>query len=173
MHGSGANTNRDFAVGSAPRLQALRESQPRRTRRLHAPATSPTGDEIATAENNHDFAALLTVSDNCSEQVRTFASDYASRTIQFDGSIDAVGPHGDYDTRYDFLISAGDFSKTSSSGGPAFQIRDAGTRDLHLTGDEVPEAVGVKDDLRITAEVDRYFPEQCLLLLEPVEITVR
>lgn len=136
-------------------------------------AASPSEDEIVTAEDSHDFAALLTVGDYCSEQVATFASDYAGRTVQFDGSIDALGPHGEYDTRYDFLISAGEFSETSSNGGPAFQVRDAGTFDLHLTGDESPETVGVGDNLRITAEVDRYIPEQCLLLLEPVETIVR
>lgn len=136
-------------------------------------AEKPGTDGILTAENNGDFAALLASTDTCSDLVATFASNYAGRTIQFDGSIGAMGPHGDYDTRYDMLISFGDFSETTSYGGPSFQFRDKNISDLHLTGDDIPDSIGVGDNVRVTAEVDQFLSDPCLLLLDPVETEAR
>lgn len=135
-------------------------------------AANPT-DGILTAENNDDVAALLAITDTCSDQIGSFASNYAGRTIQFEGSIGAMAPHGDYDTRYDMLISFGDFSATTSYGGPNFQFRDKNIRDLHFTGDHIPDAIGVGDNVRVTAEVDQFLSTPCLLLLNPVETEIR
>jgi hypothetical protein len=44
--------------------------------------------------------------------------------------------HEGYTTRYDILITYGDYSETHSNGGPSFQFRDVNiTSDLNLTGD--------------------------------------
>src|SRR4051812_41161594 len=69
-------------------------------------------DEILTAENNAEFAALLALKDPAAPSVGEFAAKYRGRTIEFDGAITAMGHHGDYKTRYDILVGAGDFSET-------------------------------------------------------------
>lgn len=80
--------------------------------------------------------------------------------------------HGNYKTRYDILIGAGDFSETEAPG-PAFQFRDVNvTYDLHFKGDP-PDTIGVGTNLHVTAEIDEYESSSCLFLLEPVETTVR
>ena len=75
--------------------------------------------------------------------------------------------HGDASTRYDILILAGDYSNTSATG-PNFQYNDVGTFDLHLTGANVPDSIGVGDNLHIVATVDEFDRESCLFVLEPV-----
>lgn len=168
--------------GTDPSKEASQPAEPSQTTEpADEPSASPEAtqaaadpaNEILTAENNDDFAALRYTTDTCSDQIGSFASNYAGRTIQFDGSIGAMAPHGDYDTRYDMLISFGDFSATTSYGGPNFQFRDKNIRDLHLTGDHIPDAIRVGDNVRVTAGVDQFLSTPCLLLLNPVETEIR
>lgn len=137
-----------------------------------AESSVATADDVVTPENDIEFAELLTATDTCSSSVASFASEYAGRTVQFDANIGAMGPHGDYDTRYDILIGAGEFSETEAPG-PAFQFRDVNMSDLKLTGNDIPDTIGVGDNLRVTATVDRYIENQCLFLLEPVQTEFR
>ena len=51
-------------------------------------------------------------------------------------------------------------------------MRDVGIVDMHLTGD-VPDTIGLGDEVRIRAEVGAYEPDTTLLLLEPVEMQLR
>lgn len=134
-------------------------------------STTATEAAVITVENNSDFAAVVSAPAYCSDQIASFASKYSGQTLRFEGSIDKMASHGDYDTRYDILISAGDFSETTAVG-PAFQFRDVNMNDLNLTGD-VPDTIGVGDNLAVTATVDEYVPEQCLFLLDPQETSVR
>lgn len=139
------------------------------------PSEEPSDDEaeVLTVENSADLAAILAVTDYCGQPVVDFATSYQGRVIQFDGNIGAMANHGDYDTRYDILIGAGDFSETTAPG-PAFQFRDVNvTNDLHLTGPNVPDTIGVRTNLRVTAKVAEYESASCLLLLEPVSTEVR
>lgn len=133
----------------------------------------PTTDEILTAENNADLAALLSgPSDGA--PVEQFADTYEGRLIEFDGSIGAMAQHGDYNTRYDILIASGDYSETQSFGGPSFQFRDVNTTsDLHYEGENVPDTIGVGQNVRIVARVGSFEPDSMLFLLEPVSTRFR
>ena len=142
------------------------------------PAAEPSEEpsdaaaEVLTVDNSADLAALL-AADSCSDLVAGFAETYEDSVIQFDGYIGAMNHHGDYETRYDILIGAGDFSETSAPG-PAMQFRDVNvTNDLHLTGPNVPDTIGVRTNLRVTAKVAEFETASCLLLLEPVSTEVR
>ena len=138
------------------------------------PSEEPSEDaaEVLTVGASADLATLL-AADSCSDVVARFAETYDGSVIQFDGYIGAMNHHGDYETRYDILIGAGDFSETSAPG-PAMQFRDVNvTNDLHLTGPNVPDTIGVGTNLRVTAKVGEYESASCLLLLEPVSTEVR
>lgn len=143
------------------------------TSEAESPATSSEVPSAITTENNEAFASVLEIRDYCSDEIATFAENSAGETIQFDGSIDAMNPHGSSSTRYDLLLSVGDFSETESSGGPVFQFRDQSMGDLNLTGSNVPDSIGVGDKLHVTAQVKEFVPGQCLLLLDPVETQIR
>ncbi len=146
--------------------------EPEATESEAAPRQSAT-EEILTAGNNEDLAALLTVSDPGGAAVAAFAAHYQGRVISFDGNIAYMANHGDYETRYDILIGAGDFSETTMTG-PNFQFRDVNTTyDLHLKGSNVPDFIGRGDNLRVVAEVVDYDSNSQLFFLEPVSTEVR
>lgn len=128
--------------------------------------------EILTEENNEDLAALLAVQDTNDLIVVEFAKKYAGRTIEFDGYIAHMMPHGDNTTRYDILIAVGDSSQTTYSG-PDFKFEDVNVFDLNLTGSEVPETIGMGQNLRITAVVEEYEENSGLFFLNPVSSEIR
>lgn len=132
----------------------------------------PAGEENLTIENNEDFAALAVITDTCSSDIGEFAAKYQGRNLEFDGYIGAMANHGDYDTRYDFLVNVGDFSETSSPG-PNFKYRDVSAFDLNLEGDDAPDYIGVGDNLHFVAEIREFKELQCLLLLDPVSTQAR
>ena len=135
-----------------------------------ATESSPPDDEqVMTADNSEEFAALLAVPDYCDETIAPFVAKYAGRTIKFDGSIANMANHGDYDTRYDILVYPGDKGPESTVG-PAFKFEDVNVFDLNLTG---AKSVGEGDRFRFVAQVDKYNPTQCLLFLAPVSARVR
>lgn len=137
------------------------------------PETSaPPADELLTAANNAELAAILAEPDYCSDTIGAFAATHRGRTIEFDGNIATMGPHGDYDTRYDIQLSPGDYSETTTIG-PAFQFRDVGIADLHLTGPNIPEAIGQGDNIHVVAKVMEFDATQCLFLLDPVSTAAR
>jgi Domain of unknown function (DUF4839)/PASTA domain len=140
-----------------------------------AAASSATAAKAAvlTVKNNKDLAALLAVTDDCSDTIEGFAAKYIGRTIEFDGNIAYMNNHGDYKTRYDILVNAGNYSKTSSIG-PNFQFKDVNiVNDLHLTGSNIPDSVSTGDNLHVIAQVEDYNSTQCLFFLEPVSTKVR
>lgn len=135
------------------------------------PTTAAEAEEILTAATNADLAALLAGPD-CGGAVESFASTYAGRTIEFDGSIAAMNNHGDYDTRFDILVVPGDGGQ--STVGPNFQFRDVNiVSDLRLTGSNIPDTIGVGQNLHVIAQVEGYDSNSCLFLLKPVSTGIR
>lgn len=128
--------------------------------------------EILTEENNEDLAALLAVQDTNDSIVVEFAKKYAGRTIEFNGYVAHMMPHEDYTTRYDSLIAVGDSSQTTYSG-PDFKFEDVNVFDLNLIGSEVPETIGMGQNLRITAVVEEYEENSGLFFLNPVSSEIR
>ncbi|MEW2047864.1 DUF4839 domain-containing protein [Streptomyces sp. NPDC005476] len=136
------------------------------------PATAESAaTEVITPQNNTEFAALLKA-DSCDDANLDFATRHGGQTVAFNGSIVQMMPHGDYDTRYDFLLGPGD--KGSNTGiGPAFKYEDVNVFDLKLTGKKVPATVGKGDKFRFVAKVGEFNADQCLFFLEPVSTEVR
>jgi len=144
-----------------------------------ADAAEPTATETAepkplTRASSADLKHLLKITEQCSSEIATFASKYEGRDIAFDGSIVAMNNHDGDKTRYDILVNAGDFSATKAIPGPNFQFRDVNvTYDLKLTGSNVPDTIGVGQNLRVVAKVNTFISNQCLFLLDPVSTQVR
>ncbi|WP_319461225.1 DUF4839 domain-containing protein [Micromonospora sp. RTP1Z1] len=153
---------------AAPAKQQPVEAAPSPT-----PASAePKAEAVLTVKNNKDLAALLAAAED-HDLFQEFATKYQGRTIKFDGTIAAMNHHGDYKTRYDILVLAGN-SIESGVTGPNFQFKDVNiTSDLRLTGSNIPDTIGVGQKLRITAEVEGYAGNQDLFLLDPVSTEVR
>ena len=129
--------------------------------------------ETITVENNEEFAALLQLKNEYDPSVKVFAEKYAGQEIEFDCNIAYMNYHGSFKTRYDILIVAGDYSEVSMSG-PYFQFNDVSVvYDLNLTGDNVPDYIGMGDNLHIIAVVGDYNEFSGLFQLDPVSTMVR
>ncbi|WAX80959.1 DUF4839 domain-containing protein [Streptomyces sp. KMM 9044] len=142
------------------------------------PSTTPTptaaksaAAEVITPENKPEFAALLKA-DSCDDVNLDFATRYEGQTVAFNGLIRHMVPHGDYETRYDFLLGPGDEGSNTTIG-PAFKYEDVNTGNLNLTGKKIPATVGVGDKFRFIAEVREFNAAQCLFFLDPISTEVR
>ncbi|MEU6815525.1 DUF4839 domain-containing protein [Streptomyces sp. NPDC046860] len=134
-------------------------------------AAAPTAAAVITPQNNTEFAALLKA-DPCDEANLDFATKHEGQTVAFDGSIRHMAPHGDYHTRYDFLLGPGDKGPQTTDG-PNFKYEDVNTGNLNLTGKQIPATVGVGDKFRFVAEVGEFNADQCLFFLAPVSTEIR
>lgn len=135
-------------------------------------AAESAATEVITTRNNPEFAALLKTGDTCDEANLDFATRHKGRTVAFNGSIADMAPHGDYDTRYDFLLGPGDKGPNTAVG-PAFKYEDVNIFDLKLTGKKIPATVGAGDKFRFVAEVREFNADQCLFFLHPVSTEIR
>lgn len=129
-------------------------------------------EEVLNVNNCEELAALLSLKDEFDPSIAEFASKYQGRTIEFDGNVAYVSPHEGYNTRFDYLIYAGDYSESEVSG-PSFQFEDVNYYDLHLEGDNVPDTFDVGLNIHVVAKIIEYDSESGLFKLEPVAITMR
>ena len=97
-----------------------------------------------------------------------FASKYAGRKIEFDGRVDNVMNHGNYNTRYDILVSAGDYDPDTQIG-PNFKFEDVNFLDLHSDLESVYTGLNV----HIIAYVGEFDGLHEIFYLEPVAVTGR
>ncbi|WP_105970744.1 DUF4839 domain-containing protein [Streptomyces geranii] len=134
-------------------------------------AAESAAAEVITPQDNPEFAALLKA-DSCDDANLDFATRHAGRTIAFNGSIVNMAPHGDYDTRYDFILGPGD-NGPNTTVGPAFKYEDVSIVDLRLTGKKIPATADAGDRFRFVAEVGEFNADQCLFFLDPVSTETR
>ncbi|GAA1479007.1 hypothetical protein GCM10009623_34530 [Nocardioides aestuarii] len=128
--------------------------------------TEPANPDVLTAKNSDDVAKLLATGDYCDPAIGRFAKGHADDTIEFDGSVVNVFKSG---ARSDLTMSPGDKGPRSTTG-PVFKFEGVTSADLSLKG-----ATALKDGdlVRVTATVDVYNSDQCLLYLAPVSTELR
>lgn len=95
-------------------------------------------------------------------------AEYAGQTIEFDGRIDYCTKHGNYNTRFDYLVSAEDYDPDSQTG-PSFKFENVNYYDLNTDLDTVSVGLNVK----ITAQVVRYDTGSGLFYLKPISVKSR
>ncbi len=129
-------------------------------------------EEVLNVNNCEELAALLSLKDGFDPSIAEFASKYQGRTIEFDGNVAYVSSHEGNNTRFDYLIYAGDYSESEVSG-PSFQFEDVNYYDLHLEGDNVPDTFDVGLNIHVVAKIEEYDSGTGLFKLDPVKITIR
>jgi len=127
--------------------------------------------ENLTVDNNDELLVVLS-KDSDYDTYTDFAKKYEGQIIEFDGRIDYVVNHEDYDTRYDILVSAGDFDPNSQTG-PTFKFEDVAAFDLDLETLFLEDIIKVGENVRITAEVDSFNSNTGIFFLEPVSVVLR
>ena len=78
---------------------------------------------------------IISTKDEFDPKIKEFECKYAGEMIEFDAYTADVSKNEDYDTRFNYLIHAGDYSTTSVSG-PNFQSHDVNYIDLNLVGSD-------------------------------------
>ena len=129
-------------------------------------------NEILTVENCPELAHILYLKANPDPSYLDFAKKYKGRTIQFAGNIAYLCLHGDYSTRYDVLVTAGDYDENSQIG-PTFKFEDVGVYDLDLDTLWFEDEIWIGRNVVITAIVKEYDERSCLFYLDPISVVGR
>ncbi len=125
-------------------------------------------DEILTVDNCEELDAILQNTSEPYESYVDFASKYEGRTIEFDGRIDYIVNHENYNTRYDILVSAGDYNPDTQIG-PTFKFENISLIGLGFVSDTV--SIGM--NVRITAIVEEFIYDTGIFYLVPISVTER
>lgn len=133
--------------------------------------TEPTTElaENLTVENCSDLAALLALRDPSDPSVSTFASKYYGQIIEFDGCVMNMQHHGDFDTRWDVLLGAGEYDENNALG-PNFRLTDVSFYDMNVSGGD---SVHAGLNVHIVAEVGDYNSNSQLFELDIISMTIR
>ena len=121
-------------------------------------------EKILTVSNNNDLKNLLASDDE--DDFAAFAEKYSGKRIEFDCSIDYLANHEGYDTRYDFLLSYGDYSEDSQDG-PTFKLENHSVSEKAFPDD----VYSIGDSIHIVAEVDEF--RSSVFYLIPIQVTHR
>lgn len=129
----------------------------------------PEPVENLTVENCPDLASLLALRDPGDPSVSEFASKYYGQIIEFDGCVMNMQNNGNYTTRWNVLLGAGDYDENSALG-PNFRLTDVNFYDMNVTGGDSLYA-GL--NVRVVAEVGNYNSNSQLFELDIVGIHIR
>lgn len=121
-----------------------------------------------TIDNCPELADMLSNTAEFDESYSDFAEKYSGRTIEFDGRIDYCTNYEDYNTRFDYLVSSGDYDPDHQIG-PYFKFENVNYSELNTDLDEVTVGLNV----HIIAEVVEYNSTNGLFFLEPISVTSR
>lgn len=138
------------------------------------PDPVPESNEILSVENCDDFSSILLLKDESDPAIGDFANTYKNKTIEFDGCIIYVVNHGSYDTRYDILISAGDYVDADTANpGPVFKFEDVNTFDMGIKDLYLPDFISIGNNVHITAKILEFNDDSGLFFLEPILVQER
>lgn len=121
-----------------------------------------------TVKNCPELASMLKNKAEIDDSYSDFADKYAGRVIEFNGRIDYCTKHENYNTRFDYLVSAGDYDPDHQIG-PSFKFEDVSYYDLNTDLDTV--SVGL--NVHIVAEVKSFDSNSGLFYLDPISVTKR
>lgn len=123
-----------------------------------------------TVENCEEMADIFSNKEEFRPEYKTFAALHAGDEMEFDAFIADVQNHGDYTTRWDFLLMYGDYVDENTIGnGPYLQFQDVGRFELGYDGDGLHAGMNV----HVIAKVQSYDENRGILVLTPVEVSDR
>lgn len=136
--------------------------------------TISESETILTIETCTDLKTLLSIDGEINDFYSEFAETYKGLIISFEGCITYVTNHDDYDTRYDIMISGGDYVDNGTSNlGPVFKFENVNVSNLGINDLFLPDFVKVGTNIQITAMVQNFNSETGLFFLKPVLIEER
>lgn len=123
-----------------------------------------------TVENSPEFSKVVSEPDYTSSVIEEFVKDNEGKNVEFDGCIINIANAENYSTRYDILISAGDYEdEETANPGPMFKFKNVNREDMHFTG----EGLSVGQNINIVAEIDSFNSDQGIFFLLPTKVSER
>lgn len=121
-----------------------------------------------TVENSPEFSKVVNEPDYTSSVIEEFAKDNEGKTVEFDGCIVNIANAENYSTRYDILISIGDYvDENTANPGPMFKLKNVNRNDMHFTG----EGLSVGQNVHLVAEIGSYDSNQGIFFLIPIKVS--
>lgn len=133
------------------------------------PTEQESKSEILTTDNCEDLASILSIKAEIDSAYTSFAEKYKGQTVELDGCITYLTNHANYDTRYDILISAGDYvDENTANPGPIFKLEDVGPYDLGIKDLYLPDFVAVGENIKLQAKIKEFDSDAGVFRLGPV-----
>lgn len=145
-----------------------------KTTKAKTTTTKPKKDIVITPDNNKEFSTMLSVRGDFNSEYSVFAKKYEDKTIEFDGCIVYVANHNNYNTRYDILLSSGDYINADTANpGPTFKFEDVNTFDLGISELYLPDYIEAGSNVHIKAKVIEFNSNTGLFFLDPILVKER
>ena len=165
-----AETTEESLEASEQQTESIEESTDNATEESAKEAT----EETLTVDNCEDLAAILATDAEWDSSYISFVNTHTGQTIEFDGCITYLVNHDDYKTRYDLLLSGGDYvDEDTQNPGPIFKFEDVNTYNLGIVELSLPSYVRIGSNIHIVAKVDSINEDTGIIKLIPVLITER
>ena len=137
-------------------------------------STNEAPEENLTPENNEDLAAVLSATNELDPIYSEFAEKYKNQIIEFDACITYLANHGDNNTRYDLLLSAGDYvDENTVNPGPIFKFEDVNTYGMGIEDLYLPDYISIGANIHVTAEIQSFSENEGVFFLNPVKVVPR
>ncbi|GGO94064.1 hypothetical protein GCM10011584_34240 [Nocardioides phosphati] len=138
------------------------------------PSPEPTparSNKVINPQNNKEFAALMTIGDNCDPAIGKFVDANQGRKVAFNGSVIADPIAEDYlgQPWWTVTFAPGD-AGVNSSKGAYFQMESIAESDIPLAAGA---ELAANTRVRLTATLEEFNEDQCLVKVAPVDITTR
>lgn len=129
-------------------------------------------DDILTIDNCPELANILTNNHVSNQEYIEFFNKYKDRIIEFDGNVSYIAQFEDYETRYDLLISYGDFDANHQIG-PTFKIENVNSFDLGLTAYRLIDQLPIGANIHIKSKLTLFDSDTSIFYLDPIEFKRR
>lgn len=137
-------------------------------------STNEVPEENLTPENNEDLVAVLSATNELDPIYSEFAEKYKNQIVEFDACITYLANHGDNDTRYDLLLSAGDYvDENTVNPGPIFKFEDVNTYGMGIEDLYLPDYISIGSNVHVVAEIQSFSEDEGVFFLNPVKVIPR
>ena len=127
-----------------------------------------------TVENCAEFANILSLKSESDPAYAEFAKAHRGEKVEFDGCILNVMNHGNYNTRYDILLNAGNYVDANTANpGPYFKFEDVNTFDMGIKDLYLPSFAKNGSNVHIIAKVVKFDDNSGLFFLDPISVEER
>lgn len=129
-------------------------------------------DNILTIDNCPELANILTNNHVSNQEYIEFFNKYEDRIIEFDGNVSYIAPFEDYETRYDLLISYGNFDANHQIG-PTFKIENVNSFDLGLSAYRLIDELPIGANIHIKSKLTLFDSNTSIFYLKPIDFNRR